>query len=45
MAAILSLPNTALVGVARLNWSAFLAAQPKAGGILGEILVFFLDLG
>ncbi|CAL1148755.1 unnamed protein product [Cladocopium goreaui] len=29
MAAILSLPNTALVGVARLNWSAFLAAQPK----------------
>lgn len=31
MAAILSLPSTGLVGVARLNWSAFLAAQPKAG--------------
>ena len=31
MAAILSLPTTtSLVGVARLNWSAFLAAQPKA---------------
>jgi hypothetical protein len=45
MAAILALPNTALVGVARLNWSAFLAAQPKAGGILGEILVFFFGFG
>ena len=46
MAAILSLPNTALVGVARLNWSAFLAAQPKAGGAFWErFWWFFLDLG
>lgn len=38
MAAILSLP-VSLVGVARLNWSAFLAAQPKVGpGSRGEVL-------
>lgn len=42
MAAILSLPNTALVGVARLNWSAFLAAQPKAGGHFGRDFGVFL---